>query len=120
LTGASGTPVDGLALTISGGALGARGNVSYAKGIAARLNDTLTSILGDDGMIKASTDGAQSSITDINKQEVTLQKRLDQIQQADYTQYTALDTLVSSLKSTGDYLTQQLAALPKFNNNSNN
>jgi len=120
LTGATGTPVDGLALAISGGALGARGNVSYAKGIAARLNDTLTSILGSDGMIKASTDGAQSSITDLNKQEVTLQKRLDQIQQAYYTQYTALDTLVSSLKSTGDYLTQQLAALPKFNNNNSN
>jgi flagellar hook-associated protein 2 len=117
LTGATGTPVDGLALTITGGATGARGSVNYAKGIAARLNDTLTSILGSDGAVKASTDGAQSTITDLNKREDAMQKRLDQIEQAYYSQYTALDTLISSLKTTGDYLTQQLAALPKFNNN---
>ncbi len=115
LTGANGTPVDGLALTVSGGSLGARGSTSYSKGIAARLNDTLTSILGSDGVIQATTDGAQSQITDINKQEVTVQARLDQIQQAYYAQYTALDTEISSLKTTSSYLTQQLAALPKPN-----
>ncbi|MFI4904639.1 MAG: flagellar filament capping protein FliD, partial [Burkholderiales bacterium] len=95
-------------------------SVNYAKGIAARLNDALTSILGDTGVIKATTDGAQSSITDLQKREDAMQKRLDQIQQAYYTQYTALDTLISSLKTTSDYLTQQLAALPKFNNNNSN
>jgi len=115
LTGASGSPSDGLALTISGGALGSRGSTTYAKGIAARLNDTLTSILGSDGVIQATTTGAQSQITDIDKQEVTVQARLDQIQQAYYAQYTALDTLVSSLNTTSSFLTQQLAALPKAN-----
>ena len=120
LTGGAGTPVDGFALTISGGALGARGNANYAKGIAARINDALTSVLGSDGVIKASTDSAQSSIKDLDKREDALQKRLDQIEQAYYAQYTALDTLVSGLKTTSDYLTQQLASLPKFNNSSNN
>ncbi len=120
LTGGIGTPVDGFALTIAGGALGARGNANYAKGIAARINDALTSVLGSDGAVKASTDSAQSSIKDLNKREDTLQKRLDQIEQAYYAQYTALDTLVSGLKTTSDFLTQQLASLPKFNNSSNN
>lgn len=119
LTGATGTPVDGLALTISGGALGARGSASFAKGIAARLDDALASILGNDGAVKASTDGAQRSIKDLDKREDAMQRRLDQIQQAYYAQYTALDTLVSRLKTTSDYLTQQLASLPKFNNSSN-
>ena len=63
---------------------------------------------------------AQSTITDLNKQEASLQTRLDQIQQAYYAQYQALDTLISSLKTTSDFLTQQLASLPKINNGSNN
>lgn len=122
LTGATGTPVDGLALTIASGSVGDRGSVSYSKGFAARLNDTLASMVGDDGLIQASTDGDQAQIKDISKQEDTLQRRLDQIQQAYYAQYSALDTLISSLKNTSTYLTQQLAALPKPNsiNSSNN
>jgi flagellar hook-associated protein 2 len=120
LTGATGTPVDGLALSIASGALGDRGSVSYSKGFAARLNDAIASITGTDGLIEASTDGAQSQIKDLDNQEAALQRRLDQIQQAYYAQYSALDTLVASLKSTGDYLTQQLANLPKFNNSNGN
>ncbi|HEV8501479.1 MAG TPA: flagellar filament capping protein FliD [Casimicrobiaceae bacterium] len=121
LTGATGTPVDGLAMTIASGTVGDRGSVSYSKGFAARLNDTLASMVGDDGLIQASTDGDQAQIKDINNQEDTLQRRLDQIQQAYYAQYSALDTLISSLKNTSTYLTQQLAALPKPNSiNGNN
>ncbi|MEO8848016.1 MAG: flagellar filament capping protein FliD [Casimicrobiaceae bacterium] len=115
LTGAAGTATDGFALIISDGALGARGSARYSEGMAARLNDAVTSLLGSDGVIKATTDGAQSQITDVGKQEVTVQARLDQIQQAYYAQYSALDTLISSLKTTSDYLTQQLAALPRAN-----
>jgi flagellar hook-associated protein 2 len=120
LPGATGTPVEGLALSIASGALGDRGSVNYSKGFAARLSDTIGSIVGNDGLIDASTDGVQAQIKDLDNQEAALQRRLDQIQQAYYAQYSALDTLISSLKSTGDYLTQQLANLPKFNNSNNN
>jgi flagellar hook-associated protein 2 len=120
LTGANGTPVEGLALSIASGVLGDRGSVNYSKGFAARLSDAIGSIVGNDGLIDASTDGVQAQIKDLDNQEAALQRRLDQIQQAYYAQYSALDTLISSLKSTGDYLTQQLANLPKFNNSNNN
>lgn len=63
------------------------------------------------GSIASAVDGAKRSITDITKRQEAITARLAIIQ-ANYTkQFTALDTLIASMKQTSTYLTQQLASI---------
>jgi flagellar hook-associated protein 2 len=114
-----GTPAEGLKVSVIGGALGARGTVTYAQGAGYGLDSVLTTLLGDSGSLKARTDGLQSTITDMDKRKDALQARLDIVQQAYLNQFNALDATLSQLQATSTYLTQQLASLPKINGNSN-
>jgi flagellar hook-associated protein 2 len=76
---------------------------------AKKLTDGM---LGTDGTITAATDGAKRSIKDIDDQRERLSARLVQIEANYRKQFTALDTLISSMNQTQTYLTQQLASLP--------
>ncbi|MDQ7072494.1 MAG: hypothetical protein Q9N32_01575 [Gammaproteobacteria bacterium] len=46
----------------------------------------------------------------IRSKEIEL--RLEQVERRIRAQFTAMDTLVSNLNATGNFLTQQLAAMP--------
>jgi flagellar hook-associated protein 2 len=50
LTGSAGTSVDGLQILITGGSTGDRGSISFSKGYAYNLNQTLSGILGTKGL----------------------------------------------------------------------
>jgi flagellar hook-associated protein 2 len=115
LTAASGNVAAGLSIDISGGALGARGSVNYTEGIAQRLNQYLTNALSTTGGLATSTAGLNTDVQDLQNQESDLQNQLTQIQQRYQAQFTALDTLLSSMSETSTYLTQQMNA---FNANS--
>ena len=111
LTSASGNS-NGLKLTINGGVLGSRGTVAFTRGIADQLNTALTSVLDPtSGTIATATSGLNSMITNLTNQEATLQGQLAVTQQRYLDQFNAMDTLVASLQSTSNYLTQQLAAM---------
>lgn len=112
LTGSTGNDTEGLKLLISGGITGARGSVYFSKGYAYQLNNLVDGFLGSSGTISSRTDGINSSITDIGKRRDVLERRLVDIEKRYRAQYTALDTLISSMRQTSDYLTQQLANLP--------
>jgi flagellar hook-associated protein 2 len=114
LTGPSGSAVAGLKLIINGGASGARGSVSFSQGFAAQLNQTLTQLTGSAGIVAASTDGANASVKDIDAQRTAFSAHLATVQAQYQAQFTALDTLISSMNSTSTFLTQQLASLPKI------
>ena len=103
----------GLKIQVSGGALGARGTVNYSHGYADLLNQYATSQLNGSGLLKTATDGLNKGITDIQNQKAALNVRLAAIQASYTSQFTALDSLLSSMNSTQQYLTQQLANLPK-------
>jgi flagellar hook-associated protein 2 len=80
-------------------------------GIAARLDTALTQMLGSDGSIAArnkSLADTQKSITD---QQTTHQALMATVQNRYLAQFNALDTLMSQLKNTSSYLTQQLTSL---------
>jgi flagellar hook-associated protein 2 len=112
LTGASGTAAGGLALTIAGGALGDRGRVQFSRGYAHRLGALLDALLSSSGPISGRTDGINRSIEDLDERRATLERRLQAIEQRYRAQFTALDTLVSNMRATSDFLSQQLALLP--------
>jgi flagellar hook-associated protein 2 len=112
LTGASGNDVEGLKVEILGGSTGDRGTVGYSQGYAYRLDKLMTQLLASGGPIESRTTGLNSSIQDIDKRREALETRLELTEQRLRAQFTALDSLVAQLRSTGDYLSRQLASLP--------
>lgn len=117
LTGSGDTA--GLQLSITGGATGARGTVKFAQGYAYQLNELIGNVLDSDGILAGRTDGIGRSIKDIGVRRIALQQRLGQIEERYRAQFTALDTLISSMNKTSSFLTQQLANLPGSGSSSN-
>lgn len=117
LTGATGNASEGLMLRINGGALGARGNVTYSTGYAYQISEYLDTVLRDDGSLKTRTAGIDSSIKSLDKRQEQLEARLAQTEKRYRAQFSALDTMLSSMNSTSAFLTQQLASLPGSSKN---
>ena len=101
----------GLKIQVSGGALGARGTVTYSHGYADTLAGMATSMLASDGVIASKTKGINNSITDIGKQRDMLNVRLAALQKQYTAQFSALDVMLSRMNQTSTYLSQQLANL---------
>lgn len=80
-------------------------------GLAVNMNNALKDVLATSGILASRTDGINRSIADITRQRTRLQDRLTQIEKGYRSQFTRLDTLVSSMQQTSSYLTQQLATL---------
>ena len=81
------------------------------NGYGALVDSLITGMLGTGGILSARTDGINASIKDIDNQRNALNGRMDQIEARYRSQFTALDTLISSMNATSTYLTQQLASL---------
>lgn len=80
---------------------------------ASGLDDTVGSLVQSGGLFDSRTGSIQDQLDDIGDQRLDLDHRMTQLQQTLMAQYTAMDTLVAQLQSTSNYLTQQLANLPK-------
>jgi len=115
LTAGSGTGAEGIRLFITGGALGARGDVAFSRGITDQLNSLLTNFLQDDGIIDARTDGIEERVDDIADARENLDRRMEIFETSLRARFTTLDTLLAQLQTTSNFLTQQLAALPEPN-----
>ena len=111
LIGAAGDASEGLRIKVNGGALGARGTVTYTIGYAAQLDGVITNLLKDDGLLAAKTQGVTSSITRLDKQAEAINVRLAAIEARYRAQFTKLDTLLSSMSKTSSFLTQQIASI---------
>lgn len=111
LNGASGSPTEGLKLQITGGALGARGNVSFSNGYAAQLNKLVDSFLSSSGLVSGRTEGLNRSIQDVDKARTIMSSRLMDVEKRYRAQFTALDMLISSMTTTSNFLSQQLAQI---------
>lgn len=111
LVGATGDASEGLNIKVAGGALGARGTISFTVGYAAQLDTLVTNLLSSEGMIASRTDGIASSITRLDKQAAAINVRLTAIEARYRKQFTQLDTLLSSMSTTSSFLTQQLASI---------
>ncbi|WP_160060462.1 flagellar filament capping protein FliD [Psychromonas sp. L1A2] len=119
----------GLQAVITGGGLGDRGTVSYSQGISSLLDNTLDGIIDSnvsatDGDISNSgstidskLDSLYKEITSLEEQEVTLNYRMDNLEERLYTQFNAMDIAVSNLNSLMDYLDSALDSLPGYTNN---
>ncbi|SFW14609.1 flagellar filament capping protein FliD [Nitrosovibrio sp. Nv17] len=114
LTAPAGDAAADLRLVIQGGPPGARGSVGFSRGYADSLSRLAQDLLGDKGLIAARVDGLNASTKDIDRRQADFLRRLEATEARYRAQFTALDTMLSSLNQTSQFLQQQLAALPKI------
>lgn len=81
-------------------------------GIAVKLDKLLAPYLDSDGVFDSRTAGLKTSIDDINDRREALNERLAALQTRYTKQFNALDSLMSQLQGTSNFLTQQLSRLP--------
>jgi flagellar hook-associated protein 2 len=112
LTAADGSSADGVRLTITGGPLGARGDLQVSSGIGISLNGLLDGLLQSNGLLDLRTDGLQSGVDRIADDRDALDRRLEALESRYRSQFNALDTLLANIQSTSSFLTQQLANIP--------
>lgn len=111
LTGAPGSLVEGLKLTVTGGATGERGTVSFSHGYATQLSLLVNGYTGNSGSISSTTEGLNRSVKDIEKQRAAFNTRLTAVEKRYRAQFAALDKTISSMSQTTNFLTQQLSQL---------
>ncbi len=102
----------GLKVKVVGGSTGDRGTISFSRGYAEMLDDMLGELLDSEGIFSSVTDGIKSRIEEIGTQRVVIDRRILAYEERIRSQFIAMDALVSRLRSTGDFLGQQLASLP--------
>ncbi|HJV76551.1 MAG TPA: flagellar filament capping protein FliD [Noviherbaspirillum sp.] len=103
-----------LNVQILGGSAGSRGTLNYSRGYGYNLSQLMDSFLSSTGPIASSTDSANKSIADLQKQADELNVRLTATEKHYRAQFTALDQLVGQMTTTSNFLTQQLASLSKL------
>ena len=81
------------------------------KGFASQIDAAVGRILSPVGTLPTHTNSFTASIKDIDKQRATLSTRLAATEQRYRAQFAALDKTISSMTTTSNYLTQQLASL---------
>ena len=111
LSAPRGSPAEGMKLTVNSGNTGDRGTVTFSQGFAYQLNNLATSFLGKGGLITSKSDGLSVSIKSVSTARDNYNERLAAIEKRYRAQFTALDTALTSMQATSNYLTQQLAAL---------
>lgn len=83
-------------------------------GLAAKIESMVKTVIDDDGLIDNRTDGLDASSKSLDNRKTQLNLRLEQIEARYRRQFTALDSLVSSMNTTSAFLAQQLANLPTY------
>lgn len=79
--------------------------------VGAAFNTTIDNLTNTTGPITIASNGLSKTVKSIQDQENKLQDRITAIEKRYRAQFTALDTLISSLNTTADYLTSYTASL---------
>ncbi|MDR2166054.1 MAG: flagellar filament capping protein FliD [Zoogloeaceae bacterium] len=82
-----------------------------AAKVGKTFSDRIDKIIGAKGSIQTSTDGMNASIRDLEKRKEALDTRVLAVEARYRKQFTALDTMLSKMNSTSNYLAQQLTAI---------
>jgi flagellar hook-associated protein 2 len=86
---------------------------SGATGFATRLDTWATSVVQTGGLIDARTTSLNTSIKEYNDRISKLEARMKVLQKQYTTTYTNLNTMLSNMNATSNYLTQQFSSSSK-------
>lgn len=107
-----------LQVEVLGGDIGRRGTVSYSKGVAERLDKLLMESLDTGGLLQGKTKGLSDGLKNIADDRNKLAEKLEKSEKQHLKTFSNLDALVGKMRSTGEYLSKQLANLPGARNQS--
>lgn len=83
---------------------------SAVKGIAAQLDEKLTSFLASDGILQAKTDGYNNSVKDLDSKISSWDTKLAALQKRYLATYSALDIQLANMSTKRDAITQATAS----------
>jgi len=116
LTGAEGNDAYGLALSISGDAIGKRGTVNFNLGLAEQTERFLQAALSATGFLTEKESGLQASLKEIAEEKAELETRMESRRTSLSRQFTYYDTIVAQLNSSLDFIKANFEALNAQNN----
>lgn len=87
------------------------------EGYATRLSAVVGSYADSDGLLQTRQDSLQSQIEGLADDRVQVNDRMDALESRLLNQFNAMDAIVGQLRTTSDFLSQQLVNLPGFTNN---
>ena len=111
LIGATGSGASGLKIRVDTPTLGSRGSVSFARGFAYNMGDTLSRVLSLNGPIETRKSSLNSDISRIDDQVDRLNDKLVRTETTLRKQFTAMDLTVGKYNQLSTYLDSQLKAL---------
>ena len=85
--------------------------LSGEKGIAGLMRETTRSYRGSTGIIEQRTTTLENNLDDIADGRLTLKERMENFEISLINRFITMDQLVSSMKSTGDFVISQLNSL---------
>lgn len=109
-------PSSGIRMKITGGAIGARGDITYISGFADQLNASLLAMLDSkDGIISNKLDALDNDKEKLAEKRESIDTRMSAQEARLKSQFLYNDAIVSKLNSTGDFIKQQFEAMNNAN-----
>jgi len=107
---ALGSKAEGLSLTIQPGATS--GSINFTRGFAGSMTSLVNDFLKTSGLIKERETTINKDIARVEQDEETLNRRSDAYRARLMAQFQAMESIVRSLNSTGDFLDGIVDRLP--------
>lgn len=107
---ALGSPAEGLSMSVEPGATS--GTITFSRGFAGSMTNLMNDFLKTSGLIKDREISINKDIDNVEKDEEALDRRSDAYRARLMSQFQAMESIVRSLSSTGDFLDGILDRLP--------
>lgn len=82
-----------------------------ASGMAGQINEAIGQMLNDSGTVQSAIAGSERRVESFGDRFARIEIRIEDTIERYRMQFAQLDTMMSQMNSTGNYLTQQLAGL---------
>ncbi|MCP4595918.1 flagellar filament capping protein FliD [Neptuniibacter sp.] len=93
-------------------------SINFSRGFAGELSNLIDEFLSNTGAIKTREDSINSQLNDVESDREDLDRKMERVEARLYSQFLAMERIVSSFQSTGDQLDGILERLPFTASNS--
>lgn len=104
-------PAAGLMLKVLGSQTGSRGSVSFVQGIFDKLTDIFDNLLKHNGVVPSRLANLDGDMEEIAAEKERIDQRISATERRLKAQFLFNDKIISSLKLTENFLTQQFEAM---------
>jgi len=105
------TSSNGLSVKITATTTGSFGDINFSRGYGSLMTTTVDNYTKTKGLFGAKEEGLNASIKTIDQRQEEMERRLVNLEKRYRAQFTALDSSVSRMSQTSNFLSQQLTAL---------